>query len=362
MTTTKPYAKTNSRIGRRRFLLQVCGWGGAGMLLGGRAFAAATVEKTDLKFFRIGTGATSGTYFPLGGMMASALSNPPGARECARGGSCGVPGVIVVAQATQGSVENVESVHNGLLESALCQADVSAWAYGGTNQFERRGAMDDIRSLANLYSESLHVVVAADSAIRTIKDLKGKRVCMGEPESGTLVDARLALGTGGLTEKDVKPFFIKLSTASEQLRLGQLDAFFQIGGYPVSAIMELAEVFPVRLVPIPVDAIERLRKRVGFFAVDHIPANLYPGVGEETPTIGIGAQWITSSRVDDEFAYQLVKSLWHPNSQHLMASGHPIGKRIAFAHALDGLGAPLHPGAERFYREMGLIPDKATGQ
>jgi TRAP transporter TAXI family solute receptor len=339
----------------RRSVLRALAASGAAWLfptVTGSAFGAPT--SPDIRFFRIGTGATSGTYFPLGGEIANALSNPPGSRDCVRGGSCGVPGVIAVAQATQGSVENVEAVFKGALDSALCQADVAAWAFNGTNFFEKHGPRSTLRALANLYSESVHIVVRADSNIKTLKDLKGKRVSLGELESGTLVDARLVLNAAGLAEKDLKPSYTKLAMAGEGLRNGSVDAFFQIAGYPVTAINELATVLPIRMLSVPDEVIAKLKKKYGFFTPNTIPGGTYDGVDSDTATIGIGAEWITTTKLETDFAYQLVKALWHENTRRLLDNGHPIGKRILLANATQGLALPLHPGAEKFYREVGL--------
>lgn len=339
-------------VGRRRLLKLLTG-GAAMVALGlGRHVRAAS---TDIRFFRIGTGAPSGTYFPLGGEMANALSNPPGSRECAKGGACGVPGVIAVAQASQGSVENVEAVETGQFESALCQADVASWAYAGTNSFTKTGPQPQLRALANLYSESLHIVVRADGPIRSLKDLKGKRISLGEPESGTLVDARLVLAAVGLGERDLKASYMKLAPAAAGLADGTMDGFFQIAGWPVAAIDDLAQNTPVRLLPIPADTADRLHKKWGYLATDRIPAGSYTGIDEDVETIGIGAEWITTDKIETDFAYRLVKALWHETSQKMIENGHPIGKRIKLAHAIDGLALPLHPGAEQFYREVGLL-------
>ncbi|HVJ54807.1 MAG TPA: TAXI family TRAP transporter solute-binding subunit [Aliidongia sp.] len=320
---------------------------------------AHAADMPDIRFFRIGTGATSGTYFPLGSEMAGMLSSPPGARDCTHGGSCGVPGVIAVTQATQGSVENVGAVFKGTLESALCQADVAAWAYGGTNFFDKQAPMTSLRALANLYSESVHIIVRADSPIKSLKDLKGKRVSMGEPESGTLADARLVLSAAGINEKELKPNFTKLAVACDGLRDGSVDAVFQIAGYPVPAITELASAEPIRLLSVPEETTTKLRKKFPFFTQDTIPAGAYPGISEEAATVGIGAEWITTTNLEPDLAYLLVKALWNANSRRILDGGHPIGKRIALAHAIDGLALPLHPGAERFYREAGLDLDAA---
>jgi TRAP transporter TAXI family solute receptor len=352
--------RTEAGIGRRLMLRGLLA--GTVAALASAPGRAAADGDPDLHFFRIGTGATSGTYFPIGSEIASALSNPPGSRECSRGGSCGVPGVIAVAQASQGSVENVELVSQGQLESALCQADVASWAYAGTTLFEKRGAMTTLRALANLYSEAIHIIVRADSPIRGLKDLAGKRVALGEPESGTLVDARLVLAAVGLSEADVRGSNIKLAAAEDGLKAGELDAVFQIAGYPVSAIGELAASLPIRLLSIPADTIAKLMRTHGFFTECTIPAGIYEGMDSPTATLGIGAEWIAGSGLDTDFVYQMVKALWNDSTRHILDGGHPIGKRIARDHAVDGLALPLHPGAEKFYREIGLpVPSAEAG-
>ena len=339
----------------RRFL--VAGGLSAAALLGGaaglarRLGAAATPEA---RFFRIGTAATSGTYFPIGGEIASAISNPPGSRDCERGGSCGVPGMIAVAQASQGSVDNVQAVAAGHIESALCQADVATWAFNGTGTFDKKRPLNTIRAMANLFPETVHVVVRADGPIRSLKDLKGKRVSLGEPESGTLVDARLILAAVGLTERDLKPANLKISAAATALQDGSLDGFFIFGGYPVPAVADLAVTLPIRLLPLAADTLEKLQRHAPFFSREAIPANTYAGLADETSTLSVGALWIASTALDDDLAYALVKALWQDGNRRLFEGGHPIGKRIMLAHALEGVSIPLHPGAARFYADVGM--------
>ncbi len=160
-------------------------------------FAAAAIAPAmsawadEPRFFRIGTAGATGTYFQIGGILASAISSPPGSPNCQRGGNCGVPGLIAVAQATQGSVENVDMIGRAQLESALSQADIASAAYRGNGIFRTKGAIASLRAIAALFPESIHIVVARDSPIKTLRDLKGKRVGLGEKESGTLADARI---------------------------------------------------------------------------------------------------------------------------------------------------------------------------
>jgi TRAP transporter TAXI family solute receptor len=330
---------------------------GLPFLANGRAFAGAD----DIRFFRIGTAATTGTYFQIGGMLANAISKPPGSRDCDRGGSCGVAGLGAVAQATQGSVENVQAVGGGRLESALAQSDVALGAYAGSGLFKGKPPIKSLRAIASLFPESVHLVVRADSSIGGIKDLKGKRVGLGEKESGTLVDARLILEAGGIAEKDVKGDYRSLSLAAAALGHNELDAFFLFGGYPVPAISELASTTPTRLVPLGGEIADRLTRKYSFFSAEAIPGGTYAGIDQPTPTIVTRALWIVSADVPDDLVYSITRALWHDGNRRILDQGHPMGQKIRLETALQGVALPLHRGAERFYREVGLqIPEEPS--
>lgn len=314
----------------------------------------------DIRYFRIGTAATTGTYFQIGGILANAISKPPGSRDCDRGGGCGVSGLVAVAQATQGSVENVQAVEDGKLESALAQSDVVHWAYSGSGLFKGKSPLARLRAIASLFPETVHIVVRADGPVTALTDLKGKRVGLGEKESGTLVDARLVLEAAGIDEHQIKPDYRNLGQTAAALAHDELDAFFLFGGYPVPAIAELASGTPLRLIPIPGDVADRLTHRAAYFARDTIPGATYTGIPDATASIGTRALWIVSSEVPETLIFDIVKALWHDANRHLLDQGHPMAKRITLATALEGLVLPLHPGAERAYREFGLkIPDGA---
>ncbi|WP_309644317.1 TAXI family TRAP transporter solute-binding subunit, partial [Phenylobacterium sp.] len=291
-------------------------------------------------FFRIGTGGTAGTYYPVGGLIANAISNPPN--------------LVLTAQASNGSVANVNAIASGALESGFSQADVAFWAHSGTGLFEGKGKMDDLRLIANLYPESIHLVAAKSANIKSVADLKGKRVSMDEPGSGTLVDSRIILAGWGMKESDVKADFLKPNQAAEKMRDGGMDAFFFVGGYPTSAITELAATGGgVDLVPLDGQQAEAIRKQYTFFAADEIPANTYKNVGA-VKTLAVGAQWIASAKVPDAVVYEVVKGLWSDKTRAALDAGHAKGKLIRKETALQGAGIPIHVGAERFYKEAGL--------
>ncbi|WP_415184701.1 TAXI family TRAP transporter solute-binding subunit [Phaeovulum sp.] len=309
----------------------------------------------DMTFFRIGTGGTAGTYYPIGGLIANAISNPPGSRECDQGGSCGVPGLVASALAANGSVANVNAIAGGTLESGFAQSDVASWAYSGTGIWEGKPAVEKLRAIANLYPESIHLVARADAGISGVADLKGKKVSMDEPGSGTLVDARIILEGYGLSEDDVQAEFLKPDQAADRMRDGAMDAFFFVGGFPAGAIAELASQHPVTLVPIRCEEAGDTCEKYPFFASDMVPAGTYQGVDVDTPTLSVGAQWITSADQPEELIYGITKALWNENTRKQFDAGHAKGKLIRAETALAGVGIPLHPGAERFYKEAGLL-------
>lgn len=320
----------------------------------------ATPLAQELRFFRIGTGTTGATYFPIGGLIANAISNPPGSRPCERGGSCGVPGLIAVAQATSGSVENLNLMAAGTLESAMSQADIAFWAHTGTGPYEGRPPMTGLRAIANLYPETVHLVVRADAGIDDVGDLAGKVVSLGDEGSGTLVEARAILAAHGLDESDVDARYLRPGPAADRLAEGGIDAFFIVAGQPVAAVTDAAARVPIRLVELAGPEAEDLLD-FPFFVETEIAAGVYPGV-PATRTLAVGAQWLVREDVDEDLVYGITRALWHPSTQLLLAGGHPRGAEIVPGNALTGLAVPLHAGAERFYREAGLLPDEEPGE
>ena len=316
--------------------------------LSGKSFAQ------ELKFFTIGTGGTAYTYYPVGGMIANAISKPPGSRECGKGGSCGVPNLIASAVSSRGSVDNVNAIISGLRNSGFAQSDVAYWAYTGTGTMEGKEPAKDLRTIAALFQEHIHLVALKKSNINSVKDLKGKRVSLDEPGSGTYVDAKLILESNGLSTSDVKAEALKGKAATDALRNGKVDAIFVVAGYPTGAIVELASAVEIKLVPIDGAGAKALTSKYGFFSESPIPSGTYEGV-DQVNTVAVGAQWFTSAKEDSELIYQITNALWNKESRKLMDVGHAKGKTITPDTALSGVGVPLHPGAEKFYKEAGLL-------
>ena len=293
------------------------------------------------QFFRIGTGGTAGTYYPVGGMIANAVSQPGK--------------IVATAQASNGSVANVNGIAGGSMESGFSQADVATWAQKGTGIFEGKPNVPGLRLIANLYPESVHVVVKKGSGIKSVADLKGKRVALDEPGSGTLVNARAILAAYGLKEADIKPEYIKPNQAGDKMKDGALDAFFFTGGAPAGAIAELATSGSgIELLTIDGKEADALRASSPFFAPDLIEADTYKGVSA-VKTLAVGAQWVTVDKADAATVYEITKALFSDAAQKQLAAGHAKGKFITKENAVKGAGIPFHPGAEKFYKEAGLL-------
>ena len=311
----------------------------------GAAAAAALVMVAGgaqaQQFFRIGTGGTAGTYYPVGGMIANAVSQPGK--------------LVVTAQASNGSLANVTGIAGGAVESGFSQADVASWAYTGKGAFEGKPTITGLRMIANLYPESVHIVVRKGAGFKSVADLKGKRVALDEPGSGTLINARTILAAYGIKESDIKPEYIKPNQAGDKLKDGALDAFFFTGGSPAGAIAELASSGAgIELLPIDGPQADAIRKSDGFFAADLIADGTYKGVAA-TRTLAVGAQWVTSDKADANAVYEITKALFSDAGQKAMGAGHAKGKFITKENAVKGVGIPFHPGAERFYKEAGLL-------
>jgi len=300
---------------------------------------AASPALAQQRFFRIGTGGTGGTYYPVGGMIANAISTDK---------------INVSAVATNGSVANVNGIVGGSMESGFSQADINAWAYTATGIFEGRPKIEELRVIANLYPESVHVVVKKGANIKSLADLKGKRVSIDEPGSGTLVNARALLAAFGVSERDIRPEYLKQVQSAEKFKDGSLDAYFQTTGYPQGTLSELAATNGFELLPIDGEIRDKIMAQYKFFAKDRIPDGVYKDV-KGVDTIAVGAQWTTTSKQPDDLVYEITKALWSDKTRTAMDAGHAKGRDIRRETALLGLGIPLHAGAEKFYKEIGLI-------
>lgn len=306
------------------------------------------------EFFKIATGSVAGTYFPVGEALASLISHPPGAVRCENGERCGPPGLIAVAQASQGSLRNVRLVENRIAHSALAPSDIVQQAYLGEGEFRDGGAHDSLRVIANLYTESLHFVVSRKSGIRELRDLKGKRVSVDTLASGANLVAMPILKAVGLRARDLKLVHLDVNQSADQILSGELDAFFVMGGPPVPAIESLAAARAVTLLPLSDDIIKQMQRERPYLRHTVIPGGTYGKLGN-VHTVGVGALWIVHEDADEELVYQITRALWNPENRALLAGGHAQARVFNLDTATYALPVPLHPGAMRYYEEQGLL-------
>ncbi|HZH28457.1 MAG TPA: TAXI family TRAP transporter solute-binding subunit [Azospirillaceae bacterium] len=296
---------------------------------------------------RIGSGGVGGTYHPIAVLLARGLSGI----DCPSSADCGIPNVLAVAQASNGSVANVEALAGKRIELGIAQGNVAHHAFNGTGPFAGRPA-NDLRAIGALYIEALHVVARRDSGISRFEDLRGRRVSLDEPGSGTLDDARLALGVHGMAEGDVSAEYMKPDLALARMRDNRLDVFFIMAGAPVPAIASAADEVPLTLVPIAGRAADALVAHSPYYAKTTIPASAYQ-LDADAPTVGTGALLLVRADLPDALVEAVTRMLWSERMLALLVEGHPKGREVRPERALDGVSIPLHAGAERYYREIG---------
>ena len=296
--------------------------------------------------FRFGTGGSDGAYFPIGSLIAVAINNKQMRTESGEM-------LTVLPQRSNGSVANLVDISEGLLEAGLAQADVVNLAYHGKGQFENISGYKNLRTVGTLYHESVHLVVRADSEINDLSDLKGKRVSVDELGSGTQLDVEPMLAAYSLSFDDIQPIYLKPVDSIERMRRGLLDAFFVIAGYPVSGVKKLVEDGIGRVVSLQGEPIDKLIYDYDYFTMQIIPAGIYSN-GSEIPTLSVPAQIIVREDISENTIYEITKILWSRDALQSLASGHLKGAEIKAIKAIEGIGIPLHKGAERYYREVGF--------
>ena len=306
------------------------------------------------RLFRIGTGGLTGVYYPVGKLIAKGLTEPAEGKDTLKTGVQGVPGYIGVAQNSAGSIENVQMVTSGEIEAGIVQADVAAWSVRSEHAFAGDKSVRDVRAVASLYPEKFQIVTRRDANIRNVMDLRGKRISIDEIGSGTLAVMRIVLEAHGLSEKDLLPVYLKPVFTHDKMVKGDLQGFVMMAGAPMEAVTQLLKI-GISLVPIAPEMASLIGKRFPYLVPTKIPAGVYPGI-PDTPTLQVNALLVVSSAMHDDLVYQVTAALWSEQTLSLLKSGHPQGKSITPQTALTGISIPLHPGAERFYREHDMMP------
>ncbi len=327
----------------------------AGTILATTAALPLLSQAADMQFFRIGSGSAGGAYFPVAGLIANAISNPPGSRSCDKGGSCGVPGLVAIAQSSNASVANATGVQSGQMESGLAIAGIVHTAYNGQGKFDGQKKYDKLRVIANLFPEELHLVLPEGSSLKSLKDLKGKRVGIASAGSGTQVAVLQMLKEFGIDRSNISESELNVSQSAEHMADGQLDAFFYVVGTPAAAFVQLAATKGMELYSFTDTEVETIQKALPYYYAETIPANTYEGVDYDTKSLAGGAQWMVSSDVSEQLVYDITKAMWNDSSKKLFSNGHPKARMIKIDTALSGVTIPLHAGAAKFYREAGIL-------
>ena len=295
-------------------------------------------------FFGIATGGTGGTYYPLGSMLAKMLSD-----------TVVIDGKTLSATAETGnaSLANATLLSGNGIESAFVGADILDAAYKGTKQFQGKN-MKNLRVLGALYPETVQLVVRGDAGVKTFTDLKGKSISSGAPGSGQWQLLGDLLTVYGMDRKtDIKEDYSSFAQSVEKIKDGKLDASLITAGTPTASVLELAGRRNIQILPLDGDPIKALQKVQPYYVNVILPADTYKGQAEDVETIAVRALWATHDKLEDAIAYHVVKALYE-NTQTL-ARGHVKGREISLSKALDSVSIPLHPGAEKYYREKGLI-------
>lgn len=300
---------------------------------------------------RIGTGGSAGTYLPIGTLIANSITGP---NNFHKSKSYFEPDLIAIAQRAAGSGSNVEDISQGLLEGGLAQADVVHWAFNGSGPFKGKPPRKNLRGIATLYLESVHLIARNGADISSIQDLEGKLVSLDEQGSGTRLDALTIMEANGLSTNSFNAVYLKTADAIDRLRRDELDAFFIIAGYPVNAVSKLIAEGRAQVVPISGPLVDALVADYPYFSNESIPENTYQNP-DTIQTIGVPAQLITSSRMDEQLIYNITSMLWSETTLNLLSLDHSKGKDVQLETALIGMDVPLHPGAKRFYQEQGML-------
>lgn len=287
------------------------------------------------KFLNIATGGTSGTYYPIGGAMAEILNKE-------------IPDMNASAQSTGATVANINMLQEGSVDLAIVQNDITYYAANGIEMFKDK-KVDNLRGVAVLYPETCQIVTLAETGIKNVADLKGKRVAVGAAGSGAEANARQILEAYGITYDDIDAQYLSFGEAASALKDGNVDAAFLTAGYPTAAVQDISSQNKVALVPLDNDKIDAMIAKYPYYTKTVIPAGTYAGVDVETPAVSVMAMLVASDKVDDQMGYDIVKALFG-NLDRIKAA-HSVGKLITKEGAMKGMPIQMNAGAEKFFKE-----------
>ena len=307
---------------------------GAALIAGCGGDSGSSSAGGGKQFLNIATGGTAGTYYPLGGALAELLNQ-------------NIKGMNASAQSTGASVANVNMLKDGSVDIAFIQNDIAYYAANGKEMF-KDNKVENIRGIAALYPETVQFVTTADKGIKSIADLKGKKVAVGASGSGAEANARQILGAYGLTYDDIDVQYLSFGEAADALKDGNVDVGVVVAGFPTAAIQDLAANKSAALVNIDAEHADKLMKQYPYFTKITVPKGTYPGQEEDVSTVAVKCVIVTTDKLSDDLGEQIVKAIY----EHLdrMKAAHAVGKYITKDTALEGMSIKMNAGAEKYLK------------
>ncbi|MFT9495408.1 TAXI family TRAP transporter solute-binding subunit [Anaerosolibacter sp.] len=298
----------------------------------------STINKDDY-FITVATGPTSGLYYPIGGAFSNVIKNKLGYKSS--------------AQSTGASVENINLILGGKADLAITMSDAIAQAYDAFGAFEGKEPQKNLRALMGLYPNYVQLVTTDKSGITKFEDLKGKRVGIGAPNSGVELNARMMYEAHGMTYEDSKVDYLNYGEAIDQMKNGLIDAAFVTSGIPNATIMELGTTNKIVIVPIEGEGAKKLIEKYPFFVEEVIPADTYD-TDADVNTVSVRNIMIVREELPEEVVYEITKGIFE-NIEDIKASHNTANTHLSLEKSQIGINIPFHPGAEKYYKEMGII-------
>ena len=287
------------------------------------------------KFLNIGTGGTAGTYYPIGGAIAEVLNKE-------------IPGMSASAQSTGASVANINMLGDGEIDLATVQNDIAYYAAHGTEMFQDK-KVDGLQGIASLYPETCQFVTLKSSGIKSLAELKGKRIAVGAVGSGVEANVRQILAAYGVTYSDIDAQYLSFAEGASALKDGNVDVAVLTAGYPTASVQDIASQNPVRLLPVEGKIADALIAQYPFYTKTVIPSGTYAGFDEAVESVSVMAMLVAGPSVNDDLGYSITKAIFG-NLDRLQAA-HAVGKQITKDTAKAGMSLPMNTGAEKYFNE-----------
>ncbi len=300
-------------------------------------FSLAACGGNGSTMMTMGTGGTAGTYYGYGGILGNQIKTSTG--------------ITVNVVSTDGSKANILGIDVGNYQLGTVQSDVMAYAYAGSRSFEKEGKIESFRVIGGLYAEAVQLVTM-DPSIKSVADLRGKKVSIGAAGSGVYFNAVDILAAAGMTEKDIVPQYQSFADSADALKDGKIDAAFIVAGAPTPAIQELCTSASAYLVPIDGDIAKKLMEGSSFYTEYKIPAETYKGQTTDVTTVTVKATLIVSAKASEDDVYNITKAIF--DNVDAITASHAKGAELSLENATSGMAAPFHAGAAKYFKEKGI--------